>query len=334
MTRVFSLLLAALIYAPWFPASSPALELEPFATSNQAPLVRIYGLPTAARATLLGKGRASVRLTVEVANSLTRSRRSGEAILLDGETTRGALTLRYGLGPRVEVGIEVPYLSHSGGVLDRFIENWHDAFGLPQGGRDRVPRNRLAFIYIRDSEVAVDLEKDASGFGDLRLLTALQLWGETSGSSSAALHLSLKLPTGDSERLLGSGSTDLALSLAGARNWPLELGRLSVFGSAGLLLMGDSEVLEEQQRPAVGFGSLGAGWAPRERFGLKLQLNGHSSFYRDSNLNEIDSGSVQLTVGASLGLTPATVLDLAVTEDILVDTAPDVVVHFSLKHTF
>ena len=325
-----SLLLALLLCALLAPPAARALTLTPFTTRNQSPLVAIYGLPTAGSARVLDPGQATLELREDVASNFVEENRPGESLLLDGETYRSALVLHYGVGRRLEAGIEIPYVVHTGGFLDGFIIHWHDFFQLPQGGRDEAPRDRLTYRYQRDGRTLVDLTRQSAGFGDLRLTGAWQLWQE--GPRALALHASLKLPTGDTAHLLGSGSTDLALWLAGQQNY--RGGDLALFGAAGTLLMSHGDVLPDQQRHAVLFGTLGGGWRPLSWLALKTQIDAHSPFYRGSDLRALSLPSMQLVVGGTLGFSKNLSLDLAVSEDIIIETAPDVAFHLALRQRF
>lgn len=318
---------AAIGYAA---AVDPAV---PFSTSNQNPLVAIYGLPPAAPATLLAHGRSAAELRADIASVCSSDERSGESILLDGESYRFTLALKRGVGERFEIGLEIPYVMHREGFLDGFITDWHDFFGLPQGERDNLPEDQLAYRY-RDSDgrTTLDLTDETDGLGDLRLTGAWQIWKrEGEEPRSLALRASLKLPTGDDNDLLGSGSTDLALWLSGSQVF--RQGSLALFGGAGVLLMSDSDVLADQQRHAAGFATLGGGWQPLSRLALKVQIDGHTAMYSDSSLREL-SDSLQLAIGGTVGVTDTLALDLAITEDIAVDTAPDIVFHLALRKTF
>lgn len=327
-----SLVLMALLSGPVSASLAAELELIPFNTSNQNPLVAIYGLPPAGPATVLAPGRISAELRADLASNFTDDSEADESVLLDGETYRYTLALKYGFGERLEVGLEIPYAMHRGGSFDSFIIDWHDFFQLPQGGRDDAPRDRLAYTYDKDGRTLVALHDEDEGFGDLRLTGAWQLLPPEGDEPRAlALRASLKLPTGDEDRLLGSGSTDFALWLSGAQSF--RKGSLALFGAAGALLMSDSDVLSDQQRPVVVFGTLGGGWRPLSWLAFKAQVDGHTSFYRGSDLQQL-SESLQLVIGGTLGLTESMALDLAVTEDIVVDSASDVVFHLALRKTF
>jgi hypothetical protein len=98
--------------------------------------------------------------------------------------------------------------------------------------------------------------------------------------------------------------------------------------------MTESDVLPDQQRNVVAFGSLGAGWRPLSWLVLKVQFDGHTAFYKDSDLVELSSDSVQIVTGGSLIFSERTTLDIGVSEDLVVRTAPDVVFHFALSHRF
>ena len=131
-----------------------------------------------------------------------------------------------------------------------------------------------------------------------------------------------------------SGSTDLALWLSAGKGWKTASGLWELFGGGGILGMTEGDVLPDQQKDIVAFGSLGAGWQPLAWLTLKVQLDGHTAFYRDSDLAELGSGSVQAVMGGTLHVSGRTALDIGVAEDLVVKTAPDVVFHFALRHRF
>ena len=317
------------------PFSISAIELTPFATSNQSPLVQIHGLPSAEPATLTGAGRYAVRLSLDAASNYISDDNAVESLLLDGETYRTNLNLRYGVNERFEIGFDIPYISHTGGCLDGFIDNFHDIFNLSDSGRSEAPRDRLAYSYERNGIPLVNLRDSAHGLGDLRLSAAWKLDRQTGSRPEAlALRLSLKLPTGESDKLLGSGSTDLSLSLNGQREFTLENTRLAVFASLGALGMTKGDVLKKQRRNLAVFGSLGLGWAVNEWLALKAQFDGHTSMYKDSSFEGVDSGSVQLVMGASFQVSERTSVELGLSEDLWVYTAPDAVFHLALRKSF
>lgn len=181
------------------------------------------------------------------------------------------------------------------------------------------------------------MENAAFRMGDLRLSGAWQLYHDHSVNPRAlALRASVKLPTGSSSRLTGSGSTDLALWLTGSDDYQLpgKWGHATLFGALGGMGLTDGDVLKGQQEHLVGFGSVGGGWSPRDFIAFKVQFSGHSAFYKESDLKELTSPAMQLLFGGTLAFTPSTTLDIALSEDIIVGASPDVALHLGLGQRF
>jgi len=331
--RIFTSLVLGFVFSlpPFF---LQAAEISPFYTQNQSPLAQIYGLPFIGDASLAPAGEADFRLMVDLASNFVDDSNPRESILLDGESTRISFDARYGIKKDWEIGVVIPYGAQSGGFLDGFIEGYHDLFGFPQGGRDQAPRNRLLYRYVKDGRERLKVNDSSSGLGDVSLNGGWQVYGGKSRPSSLALRSSLKLPTGKSSDLHGSGSWDFSFWLVGSHDWQLAYGHLSLFGAAGLMGMTDGDVLESQQRNGVGFGSLGIGWSPARWIAFKVQANGHTPFYKDSQLRELNANSIQLTIGGTLAFSERISLDVGVTEDVVVNTSPDVVFHLALRGRF
>jgi hypothetical protein len=317
-----------------FPLFLQAAEITPFYTQNQSPLVQIYGLPFIGDPSLAAPGKADFRLMLDLASNFVDDSNPRESILLDGESTRISLDARYGIKKDWEVGVVIPYVAQSGGFLDGFIEGYHDLFGFPQGGRDQAPRNRLLYRYLKDGREQLRVDHSSSGLGDISLSGGWQVYGGKGQPSSLALRSSLKLPTGSSSDLHGSGSWDLSFWLVGSHDWQSPYGHLTLLGAAGLMGMTDGDVLESQQRNRVGFGSLGIGWSPARWIAFKVQANGHTPFYKDSELRELNMSSIQLTIGGTLAFSEKISLDVGVTEDVIVKTSPDAVFHLALRGCF
>ncbi len=311
--------------------AAQARPVTPFFTFNQSPLVQLHGLPAIEAARILDPGEQRYRLQADLASNFTVGRSGTESLVLDGETMRLTLAFTGHGGRNLEWGIQIPYVSHSGGVLDGFIRRWHNTFGMSQGGRTEVPNDVLNYQYVRDGQALVSQTLEGDGVGDVRLTGGWQLRRPGADDDTAfTLRASLKLPTGDSEQLHGSGGTDLALWLNGGYGGYGLGPSASLFGGLGVLLMSRGDVLPERQRSSALFGSLGAGAWVLPRLSLKVQLDFNGAIYRDSELTQLGSDSLQLSVGGSLRLAKHTRIELAVVEDVAVATAPDVVFHAAI----
>lgn len=317
------------------PYTTQAVDITPFDTKNQSPVVQIYGLPGTGNAVLFSPGQKEFRMTMDYSSNYVDDAKRGEHIVLDGETARMTIGGRYGLTDKIECGVEIPYVIHGGGFLDSFIIHYHDFFGFPQSGRDRAPRNRLLYLYTRDGEEKMKVDSSRNGIGDISLSAGYQIYHDKNEYPRAvALRTSLKLPTGESDQLHGSGSTDLSLWITASDDHKLKAGHWTLFGAAGLMGMTDGKVIEEQQRNLVGFGTVGAGWSPLSWIAFKIQLDAHTPFFSDSALKELDANAVQLVIGGTLSLSKQTTLNIGVSEDLVVKTSPDVSFHFDLRTRF
>jgi len=306
---------------------------QPFYSRNLNPFVQIFGLPAVEGAKLTPEGRTEARLVFDVANNFTSDIVQGEHIEIKGETYRSVVALRYGLGKNLEVGIDLPHVYHGRGHLNDFIIDFHDTFGLPQGGRDTAPNDDLAYVYIDNGNNLVSVAGSASGIGDVLLSAAMPLWKDGGDSRRLALRAALKVPTGSASNLLGSGSTDFSLRLSGEDRQTFANARITGFGTLGALVMTEGDVIPDRQRHIVGFGTVGLGWQPLSWLALKLQLDGNTAFY-NSELYQLDYFSTQLILGGTIGFTENLLLDIAISEDISIDAAPDVTFNISLRGLF
>lgn len=333
--RVFLMVCMLLMFSVAPVLAQELIRVKPLYTTNMSPVIQIYGLPAAEAGDLTPAGERSLRVVAEVASHYTKKSRGNESLLFDGETSRAIVSMRYGLSERWEAGIDVPMVSHDGGVLDSFIEGWHDFFGMPQGGRDEAHRDQLQFSYQRNDSVDLDYSGSNGGVGDLSLFASYQLLAaEPNARRSVALRSGIKLPTGNSSRLRSSGAVDAHVRVTASDAETLGEWNTTLFASGGVLWLGKGDILEDQQRRWVGFGSIGIGWMPLSWIDFKLQLDGHTSFYNNSELTQINSSSLQLGIGGSLHFSERVSLDLAVIEDVIVASAPDVVFHSALNWRF
>jgi hypothetical protein len=325
----FSLLCSAVI------AAATDLEITPFRSVNQSPLVQIHGLPTETSASITPVGRSIFFLTQDVANNFVFSGTKFETLLLDGESYRWTLAFRYGLKEGIELGGAIPWIVQGGGFLDGFMESYHGIIGYSDD-RSLMPKERLAYRYKSFGRQNLSMTHAGSGIGDISLFAGMKLYEEaTDGRSDRiALRANLKLPTGNSADLFGSGGTDIAVFLCGSTDFSTRYGTLGAFGSAGLLGLTDSHVLNGNREFIVGHGTAGVGWSPKEWISFKVQLNWNTPFYRNSELPELTESAMMLLSGGSIRLPGDYFLDIALGEDVAVTTAPDVTFHLGLSKRF
>ncbi len=309
-------------------SSAYAEQASPFYVANQNPFVQIFGLPKAEPGTITPKGKLDAGFLYQVSNNAIQSDANGESIIWDGETAQYDFRFRYGVSEKLELGLDVPFIDHSGGYLDSIIRNYHDLMGFPNDRQEQFEKNQIDYQL---DENGVSSRK--SGLGDVRFTAAIPLFSKSIQSGRhLALRSMLKLPTGNAEDLLGSGGTDVSMGLAYS-DYEMLSGINTVLSTyAGAIYMGNTEVLRHKQRHFAGYGGVSLDWLALDWLELKLQMDIHSAFY-DSDLAQLGS-SMQLLAGGTLHFPGEVLLDFGISEQLITDATPDVGFFLFLRHLF
>ena len=303
------------------------LVAEPLYVKNLAPIPGLFGFPVMRNADVLAPGQFSAGLHGNIANNYTVDTDAPEAVNFDGETHRLAGRFGVGLGRGWELEGELAWLRHEGGELDKWIEDWHDLWGLPDGNRDEAPRDLIDFSY-RGPGTAFAMREDVSGWGDMQLALVKTVWQSPAAAISA--RAGVKLGLGEEDDLLGSGSDGYYLSFNFSRQDTSDR-PLIWHGQFGYLRAGDADVLGSIQQQDLWFAGLGFEWQAWQRVQLKLQIDSHDAV-ADSRLDQLGEVAVQLSVGLSWLFAPEWEAEFSFSEDIAVDTAPDFVLQLGLRY--
>ncbi|HEY6071978.1 MAG TPA: DUF3187 family protein, partial [Anaerolineales bacterium] len=313
-------------------AEAGGLEVVPFHTRDQGPFSQVIGLPPAEGGLLVLPGRLETRFVYDISNSDSLDKTPRETLHLDAETHRPSVSLRYGLAQGMEVGLDIPYVSHSKGVLDGFIDRFHQLTGL---GPRKTNKYLIDMSYVRDGISKVDIKDSTSGIGDVLLTYGYQLYRtENPAPRGVAIRAGLKLPTGDEKSLTGSGGTDISLAVSATDASTLSRWHLTFYGMAGAIYMNNGKVLEGQHRRAAWFGSAGIGWNRLSWMAVKVQLDTHSPLYKNTDTQVLSSQVGQLVSGFTFALPRGIALDIALSENVFKETSPDETFHFALRKVF
>ena len=302
---------------------------------NQNPFLQIFGLPPFQAANLATDGETKYDLIFDLVSHADDGENRFEEVVVDGESYFLTLSLRRGVTRNLELGIDVPLVGHAGGFLDNAIESWHDLLGLSNGKRDGT-RNELGFRYSGNGDDLYELDSSTFGIGDIQLTAAVPLRRPSENSDLAlAVRSSIKLPTGDADELRGSGTTDFSTGLYASDKRTLWQRDLDLSGFAGVLLLGEGEVLTDIQRSTVPYGGIAAAWWMTERFAITTQIYAQGEYF-DSDLDELGGSSLQLAVGFDYRLQRNGLsLLFSIVEDAAPNktTTPDFGVHFSIRRS-
>lgn len=291
---------------------------------DQNPLLAGFGLPLP-MPTRVGENTGwSGGVDVSWGSTALMQQRGSEVLLVDAETREARLTLQAPLSSRFSFQLQMPYRYTGGGNLDGFIDGWHDVFGLPDGARSELPSDDINIFYIANGSRLLNLTSSASGLADVTASLGYDV--VVSNASALTAWLNVKLPTGDADKLTGSGATDVSFILAGERRLA---DRWSAFGQGSVTWLGDGDLLPARQRSVVWSGLAGLSWHAWRGLSLKAQVDAHTAAF-DSDLDFFNEAIV-LTVGGDYRFASGWRLDIGVSEDIAVEHSPDVVFLFGLK---
>ncbi len=290
---------------------------SPFLTRNESPFSLIYGLPLPTPAKLLKKNQSRWINSLNISNTINSQISNNENLFIDIETWHINFLYDYGLKENWMLRIQLPYIEHSGGFLDSSIDTYHQTLGLPEGIRPDFPQDQIIINVHQNNEEQININSAQGSLGDISIQLAWQ--AQQTAQSALSYWLSLKLPTGDENKLTGSGATDIAA-------WASADFKLTdtrwLYGQAGLLYMSDGRILKNIQNNWAVFGNSGIKFQPWDSIELKAQLDFHSAFY-NSELEFLDH-IIQLTFGGSYIINKKHKLDFAIAEDIKDSASPDV----------
>jgi hypothetical protein len=304
-------------------------DVSPFDIRTQNPFLQIYGLPEFQGATLQHPGDFSIGVSLAVANNAESAESSSESLVLDGETYVVNVALRRGVTDWLELGLDVPLITHSGGFLDSAIKNWHDLWGMSNSKRNGSD-GELLFQYENSEVPQYQISSSSSGIGDVRFSAAVPLqFGANKDDRRMALRLTVKLPTGDEQELRGSGAVDTALAIHLENSAQLFGKQIGYTGFAGVLALGNGEVLAVRQRDFAPFGGAALTWHANQRVAFTGQFQAHGACI-DSELDELGGSSIQISVGGTYRSPRRRwSMSLALIEDLVSDATPDMGLYLS-----
>lgn len=295
---------------------------EPFHTRNLSPPLAIFGLPTWETVTDAPVFTAQTA----VANHYRLSGRDSDTLILDGETLRISLFFSQPFREHWSFSVAAPLVQQSGGFLDDVVDAWHSAFNMPDGARNARPEDALMYRMANAAGTFYALDDDERSVGDLQIGFARRFGAD----ERFVARTEIKIPTGDEDALAGSGAVDWSVMILRNREGSLGQRAAGYYWGAGVLLLGQPEVVAFRANDYSVTGVLGGGIKIFPRIGIRGQLDFLSAAY-DTELEELGQHAVLATIGGWWEMSARSRLEFGVDEDLHVSTAPDVVLHVTLR---
>jgi hypothetical protein len=300
---------------------------EPLPTTNQNPYLASIGLP--APLPMLAAGQTQVATTLNWGSTAIVDVVGDELFVLDAETRELRLAVTHAFNNRLSVRVELPYLYTGPGVLDGFIDDFHDLFGFSEGDRPLFQRDQMLAWYRRSGEPSFVIRSSSTeGVGDLAVSLGAKLI--QSEKSSLATWLSVEAPTGSDDAYLAADDDwNLSATIAAQHRFGT---RWLTFAQASATTHTGEGVFGEQQALIwSGFGGVQFDLTPRIAF--LVQGQAHTQPIKHTDIDYL-SDAVVLTVGGHIQATDAVRIHLGVSEDLKVEASPDVVFVLGLSTTW
>jgi len=209
---------------------------------------------------------------------------------VDSESTRLTVRVDFGIGDRLQLGVEVPVISHQGGFMDGSIESFHERTDLPNGDREERPQGEFGVDLISGNRRST-FDESQVAFSDVSLHAKVALL-HSRGSALSAI-VDVKGPTGDEDALAGGGDWDYGVGIIGSVGGE----RNAFHGGIARYFLGTSKWLpfEAEDRTSV-YAAYELAIAREWSFGL--QLLGATSILLDERVLEADEERVEVSFGA------------------------------------
>lgn len=284
-------------------------------TRDQNPMLQAYYLPSIDIQENTGW---HFTHSLFISNTYQKESNDNESLLIDVENYRYDFSLAYQT-EQWRITATLPFIANDRGSLDGLIEDWHDTFGLPQGGRTTNPDDQIELSYSRNGQTIFEQVKPDSDIGDLALAFNYRLSSDT--KSSTELGIGIELSTGSIDSNSGNESADLAL-------WMTKATRFSehsmFYGLLGISLPGKGGQLESYLQDQIWLAQLGTQYQLTPKMTGVMQFDLHTATLSSTELKAFGN-SVQIQLALQFrNWFDNYYIDLFFSEDIMVKSAPDI----------
>jgi hypothetical protein len=267
----------------------------PLRIAERNPLYHLFLTPTQLGADLEPWQSSSFAMALSYSNVFEYNDSPLLRQRFDVERLHSVLTLRHGIGPRLELGLQVGVHYDWGGFLDPLIQGVHTTFGFPNANREKVEDNRYRLLLESGLDpVRTYLDLPAGpGIEAPQVLVAWQLSGGPQARHAVALRSTIRLPLGDHRAT--TRRVDTGIEVAVRRSWA----RTHLHASAGAVTINAPPRLDALMRGHAWLGSLAVEQSIGERLSLLAQVSGSSSYTRPVGFAELSRMPVNVAFGAA-----------------------------------
>ena len=297
----------------------------PMAIRNQMPLYLFWYAFGQERAGVVAEKKLDTTFDYTVSNVIVnKSTWAGEEYIVkaDMEVNRYNLGLRYGILENAEVSLDVPYLVLSKGYLDTFISNFERGVGATAvGARRKTDKYQFNYSLQHNYQDLVSLREPVDGIGDVAVNAKYMIRDETGALPRISARAAVKIPTGSTDKYLGSGKCDYGFGLLLDKRF----GRFFAYANGSAVYIPRPSFLSDlRTKKYILSGMLAGEYCFTERFSSVVQGTFHSTPYPKTGTEPLDNAAGELALGLNYQFTERSSYHIAVVENCFADSTPDV----------
>jgi hypothetical protein len=307
--------------------AKPAFQ-GPLPVRNQHPAqLTVMHMPPA-RAAVLGPEGVQVRVDAAYSSLFLFGQTGNRSWIMDGEYLRVGTGLRWGLGDGFEFAAELPFAHTSGGFLDSFLIDYHEAFGFPDQDRENFPKNEYDIEARQGSQTVWQVQRESIELLDVPLRLTKEVIAPGPERVGVAVRGGIELPTGNDERGYGSGKVEP--SVGGLLEYDA-LG-VSFTGHADYTWAGTPSPAKRSGLTFADVTALGVGAELPLANALHafVQLEWETSTLRNFGLSVTDHDQLLLWVGGRWSASRTIGLEIGLGEDLASLVSPDFTAWFGM----
>lgn len=293
MKKVIFVTISAVMFAANISSAREYSGLGPISLRNQNPVYLQFLSLTPQRAAVLPEGIIELRIDSAYSNLYEYGVNGTTNLDLDMELWRISPHILYGIAEDMELGVEIPLLHFNGGFLDGFIQKFHKAFGLPNGGRGNVPDGRFSYAFTYNGTQVFNYPEANLGLGDISVSFKNQLTGEDSDFPAMSWFAEIKFPTGRKSRGFGSGTPDFGFGYLLETSWK----RLHGYLNAGLYALGGNDDMDAYMYTQMAAYSIAGELTIIPACSFLIQLNGSTPLFTKAHIGDWEGTPLDFIVG-------------------------------------
>jgi len=272
-----------------------------------------------------------------------------DLLVMDGEIGQVEFRGQWPVNHCYTFGIYSRLITHSGGSFDAQISAWHQAFQLPDAMRDASPTDSLTYFFSSTTQInpnAPEFSADQiltttphQSIGDVWLALQRPVQCAPDGLAEASLlghiRLGVKLPlVSIIDNVAAWASGGQSALFADWHQSPYSISaKARLTSTVGLSYSGnwDERFSVLPARRVLGYGAVVFDYRWTSAIHSVVQLDLRSPTFH-TELTELGNWGAQLHLGGRLRLGHHHRIELSISEDVAIDTAPDIGVRIGYSY--